>query len=482
MNRRHTSLLATLCLGALAACSGDVVQPTSLDVPRAAVNAPVIGDGTGNFLVLLKNSNSAKAVAAKVEALGGTVTYMHEGAGIATVAGLSDAAATQLAANSAVQEVKANRVVSLVAPAEVTAAMPEISIESQSAPQTAVLFSWQWNMQAINAPAAWAAGKLGSPNVTVAIIDSGLDYDNRDLTGLVDLSRSASFVASDDSLASARFPTRNKIVDFNGHGTNVGATVSSKAFAFAGVTSRTTLIGVKAVGRTGSGPLGNILLGILWAADHNANIANMSLGAAFSKAGAQGLGGFLNRVINYANKQNMLIVAAAGNDTADLDHDGNTYSTWCSAPHVVCVSAVGPQTPTGSFDVPATFTNFGRSAISVAAPGGNDSPVVSTWPWGNTNFSAVWSFCARQKVTGFSSTGVPTTPCSGGGTVSGQAGTSQASPHVAGLAALLMAEYPSLSMGEIKAKILDSADDLGPTGVDPYYGRGRINVAKALGL
>jgi hypothetical protein len=45
-----------------------------------------------------------------------------------------------------------------------------------------------------------------------------------------------------------------------------------------------------------------------------------------------------------------------------------------------------------------------------------------------------------------------------------------------------MAEYPTLTMGEIKAKILDSADDLGARGVDPYYGRGRINVAKALGL
>jgi subtilisin family serine protease len=480
MNRRYYGAAALLLSVSVAACSNDVVAPSSDAVARSA--RAIAPSSSGDYLVLLSNGNGSKGFAAKVAALGGTITYMHDETGIAAVSGLNAAAANQLASVSGVQEVKANPIVTFATPADATSSMPEISIESQANPATAVLFAWQWNMQAIHAPAAWAAGKLGSPNVTVAIIDSGLDYDNRDLTGLVDLSRSASFVASDDSLASARFPTRNKIVDFNGHGTNVGATVSSKAFAFAGVTSRTTLIGVKAIGRTGSGPLGNILLGILWAADHGANVANLSLGGAFSKAGAQGLGGFLNRVINYSNRQNMLIVAAAGNDTADLDHDGNAYNTWCSAPHVVCVSAVGPQTPTGSFDVPATFTNFGRSAISVAAPGGNDSPVVSLWPWGNANFSAVWSFCARQRITSFTSSGVPVTPCSGGGTVSGQAGTSQASPHVAGLAALLMAEYPTLTMGEIKAKILDSADDLGAPGVDPYYGRGRINVAKALGL
>ena len=61
--------------------------------------------------------------------------------------------------------------------------------------------------------------------------------------------------------------------------------MSSKAFAFAGVTSRTTLIGVKVLGRDGSGSFGDILTGILWAADHGADVANMSLGGAFVKAG-----------------------------------------------------------------------------------------------------------------------------------------------------------------------------------------------------
>src|SRR4029077_9851133 len=112
--------------------------------------------------------------------------------------------------------------------------------------------------------------------------------------------------------------TRNNISDFNGHGTNVATQVSSKAAAFAGVTSRTTLIGVKVLGANGSGSVGGVLNGILWAADHGADVANMSLGSDFSKAGAGRFTSLINRVFNYAKKQGMLIVVAAGNEGSDL--------------------------------------------------------------------------------------------------------------------------------------------------------------------
>ena len=74
------------------------------------------------------------------------------------------------------------------------------------------------------------------------------------------------------------------------------------------------------------------------------------------------------------------------------------------------------------------------------------------------------------------------TVCAGGNRLSGYIGTSQASPHVAGLAALLMAEYGTGNSGFIKNRLTGSAIDLGPNGTDPFYGRGRIDVARALGL
>ena len=186
------------------------------------------------------------------------------------------------------------------------------------------------------------------------------------------------------------FPTRSVISDYNGHGTNVAQQVSSKAFAFAGVSSKTKLIGVKVLGSNGVGTFGQIFSGVLWAADHGADVANMSLGGGFAKAGNGRLVGAINKVFNYAKQQGMLIVVSAGNSGADLQHNGNVESTFCDSPHVICVSSVGPKTFTGNGDLPAFYTNFGRSTVGVAAPGGNAVPTAdgknlvpsNGWPWG----------------------------------------------------------------------------------------------------
>ena len=212
-------------------------------------------------LVLFKGNGVPDGFAARVASLGGTVVYAHGGAGFALVSGLSEDGAAQLRTAGGVQEVQSDAAVALDAPLAAAEADASDAIASQANPASALRYSFQWNMRLIHADQAWAAGKLGSPNVTVAIIDTGIDYDAPDLNGLVDLSRSASFVPSDDAIATTYFPTRNRISDFNGHGTNVATQVSSKAFALAGVTSRTTLIGVKVLGRTGGGTLGSVLSG-----------------------------------------------------------------------------------------------------------------------------------------------------------------------------------------------------------------------------
>jgi subtilisin family serine protease len=85
-------------------------------------------------------------------------------------------------------------------------------------------------------------------------------------------------------------------------------------------------------------------------------------------------------------------------------------------------------------------------------------------------------------LAGLTAAGVPVlTNCSAGNRISGYIGTSQASPHVAGLAALIMAEYGTDAV-QTRQRIVSSAIDLGDTGTDPYFGRGRIDVARALGL
>jgi subtilisin family serine protease len=477
----------SICLAgalALAACTADQPHPIS-PIGVSEARSPSAA-ASRQFLVLAKSNGFAADFVSRVVALGGTVEQLHAGAGIALVSGLSQAAATQVGRFASVSDVQADQEFSLAAPlAAAQADASEVTGSSVLNPATAILYSYQWNMRLIRANAAWAAGKLGDPGVTVAILDSGMDYNNLDLNGLVDLSRSKSFVPSDDSLVTAFFPTRDKITDLNGHGTNVAQQVSSKAVVFAGVTSKTTLIGVKVLGRSGGGTISGVLQGVLWAADHGADVANMSLGYDFAKAGQGSLIGFTNRVFNYAASKGMLIVVSAGNEAEDLDHNGNVAKAYCDEPQVVCVSAVGPPTATSNPNTPAYYTNFGRSAISVAAPGGNADAAngftVSNWPWGPDIASWVWSLCSRTMISGFSGS-TPLTPCISGNRITGMIGTSQASPHVSGLAALLVAEQGRGRPSQIKASIFKSAVDLAQPGTDPYYGRGRIDVANALGL
>jgi subtilisin family serine protease len=161
------------------------------------------------------------------------------------------------------------------------------------------------------------------------------------------------------------------------------------------------------------------------------------------------------------------MVVAAGNESRDLDHDGNSFNMYCNAANVVCVSATGPYSAasiTGPFsdvDAFAGSSNYGRSAISVAAPGG-------------TGAARVWAACSKTSLL------VPY--CQYTDNVLGIGGTSMATPHVAGLAALIVEDVGHGHPSQVKTRLQNSADDLGARGVDPLYGHGRISVPNALGL
>ena len=509
MNLRN-QLVALSSAILFAACSTDaVVSP--MQAPIGANLSVSTGTGVGSYLLLLKGNNSA-AFAANVAALGGTISYLHEKTGFALVSGISADAASKLSGSAT--DVQADETITLDSPAssvEADAALvANPSINSQANPAGAILFGRQWNMRLIKAPAAWTAGKLGNSNVKVAIIDTGIDYNSFDANGLVDGANSTSFmnlyvhaagtadslltphqdtVRADNVIRAAYFPARAAYTDFNGHGTNVASQVSSVGFAFAGVTSRTTLMAVKALGSNGSGSLGTVLASVLFAADHGADVANMSLGGGFAKSGNGRFLGIINKVFNYAKQQGTLIVVSAGNSGVDIQHNGNQNSNYCDAPHVLCVSAVGLATATGNPDAPSFYTNYGKSVIGVAAPGGNGvldatGHLVPSpgWPWGVSLASWVYGMCAKNALAGFTSTDVPVLlGCQSGRAIIGYIGTSQASPHVAGLAALLVAEYGKGNPTLIKHPIEASGDPMDPA-FNGAFGNTRINVRRALGL
>jgi subtilisin family serine protease len=233
----------------------------------------------------------------------------------------------------------------------------------------------QWAPQAIDAPAAWAEGCTGQ-GVRVAILDGGLFNAHPDLAANIDTARSVSFVPGE--------PYNNDTGTF-WHGTHVAGIVAAadNNIGVIGIAPQATLIGVKVL-HNGTGSFGAIIQGILYAATPiaqgggGADIINMSLGAVFAKndPDAKGLVAAMNKAVNYANRFGVLAVSAAGNDAIDLDHSGNYIATPAQSGSGIAVSATGPlgfAYGATNFDRPASYTNYGNSAINVAAPGGDGS-------------------------------------------------------------------------------------------------------------
>lgn len=445
--------------------------------------------GDARHLVSFK-SGIPQGFADQVSAAGGEVVFQHRV--LAIVSGLDEVGADAVGRLSGVAEIQSDASFTI----DVEAGEADASYEAPSSPTNpagAFFYSRQWHLWAIGANAAWAAGRLGSPSVKVAILDTGIDRQSSphaDLAGRVNYALGAQFQLDNPLCIPTGFPFQ-PTDDLMFHGTHVAATVSSNAIAAAGVTSMVTLIPVKVLGLTntapavaspgtctgGSGSLGAVLAGVLYAADIDADVANMSLGGGFYKMGNGRYVGLINKTFNYAHQQGLVVVVAAGNESLDLDHDGPLLKTYCAAPNVVCVSATGPSKATTALvfenlDSFAGYSNYGRSSINVAAPGGTGSGV----PANQRQRGYVTAACSRAAI----SAGLSI--CGTGTFVVGSNGTSMAAPHVSGLAALIVEDVGKDKPAQVKSILQQSADDLGQPGTDPIYGKGRINVPAAIGL
>ena len=480
MNRHAPNIIA---LGAavlvLHACH-DQRAPTELAGGGMLAASVAPADPAGSHLVIFTAERVPADFGDRVAQLGGSVEAALDSIGVAAVSGLSEAAAAELAAAADVRAVEPD--VATAPPnedvgadgatADQAVSEPLAPADASASPTGAQFYARQWNLRAVFAPEAWAAGFLGSRDVVVAILDTGIDYSNPDLAGLVDLDRSISFVPED---VTQHYPGRLPFSDLFWHGTAVASAVASNASVLAGVNRYVTLLAVKVADSTNTHTAGRIISGIVYAADQGADVINVSRGSQRDRRLDPGTVVAYERAVNYAFRKGALVVSVPFNDAADLDHNGDIVRLPCEAANAICAAATGPtgassiNGPWVDVDAPAPYTAFGRSAVSVAAPGGTGNP---------GQFRRFWALCTTTPSV---ATTVPPA-CRAHQRIVQGAGTSFAAPTVAGLAALLVAQLGHGNPALIRARILQTADDLGDPGTDPYYGKGRINIARALGV
>ncbi len=279
------------------------------------------------------------------------------------------------------------------------------------------LFSLQWGMSTITAPAAWDVTH-GSAAVKIAILDCGIHESHPDLAGKVVLRSDFSGSSGTD--------------DFCDHGTHVAGIASANTnntIGVAGVGFDTSLMNGKVLDDTGTGSESSVAQGIHWATDNGAKVINLSLGGDGSCSSTE------QEAVNYAWAHNVVLVAAAGNTGSS-----SPFSP-ASCPHAVGVAS------TDSNDGKSSFSAFG-SLVQIAAPGGRDSSGHGIYSSLNT------------------------------GAYGYMQGTSMATPFVAGLAGLLWGTGHYDTAQSVINRLEITADRIPGTGA--FWQYGRINASAAV--
>jgi subtilisin family serine protease len=296
----------------------------------------------------------------------------------------------------------------------------------------------------IDALKAWAKQR-GSSEVVVAVLDSGVDYKHPDLVSNMWFRPDNVPQYKDDELGTFNdergfnaADNRSDPMDDNGHGTHCSGIIGAEGDndeGIAGINWNVRIMPLKFLGRGGFGTTKDAIEAINYAINRkqsgvNVRVINASWGSTmYSKA--------LEDSIRAAGENGILFVAAAGNATTDNDKRPHYPSNY-NLPNVISVAA------TDKNDNLTSFSNYGVKTVHIAAPG---REILSTWL--NEEY--------REA-----------------------SGTSMAAPQIAGVAALIVANEPNISVEKLRERLLKSVDKLDSLSGKVENG-GRINAAKALG-
>lgn len=290
-------------------------------------------------------------------------------------------------------------------------------------------YSYQWHMPRIGMEAAWDIN-TGS-GVIVAINDTGVKQSLEDLAD-------TNFMAGYDFVNLDNDPT-----DDHGHGSHVCGTVAqstNNSIGVTGIAYDCTIMPVKVLSSSGGGTWDQVANGVYYAADNGADIINMSLGGT-------GTSSTLEDACNYAWNNGVLVVCAAGNN--------GSSTPFYPAAYEVCIAV----SATNYIDEKANYSNYG-SYVDICAPGGDTNDYNGD---GYIDGVLQNTFSGTDEGYYF------------------YYGTSMASPHVSGVAALVKSQEPSRTNADIRNILETTAEDLGASGWDQYFGWGIVDAEAALG-
>ena len=361
---------------------------------------------------------------ALVRGMGGSVKYTYHLVP-AIAATLPEPAVSALEANPHVTRVEPDR------------QMRALEIELNNA----------WGVTRIGAGTVHNGGNRGA-GVKLAIIDSGINYNHPDLND--NYAGGYDFVQGDEDP-----------MDVYGHGTHVAGTACAEdndngvdgetgTFGVVGVAPQCDLYAIRVLDDAGFGDSSDLIAALQWAVDeeNDIQVANLSLGWDLDP------GETVRDAFDTAWTDEGLVIVAAACNNGNRPGKGDNVCYPALYDSVIAVAA------TDDSDQRASFSSTGEQ-VELAAPGVS---VFSTWN-DDTGYYAPDPVCHEEE-------GVTTCYKYG-------SGTSMASPHVAGTAALILAANPDWSNYQVRAQLRATADDLGATGWDPQYGHGLVDAAEA---
>jgi subtilisin family serine protease len=459
------TLGATLAFGTPAVAAGTAPQaPQAAQAPQAP--AASWAAGTRAYLVIAAPGDLS-AVRSAVTANGGSVYASYDAIGVVVAHSASAGFASALRGVAGVQQVGATRTSDVPADAY----NPALPANPAQSPTTLTESLTRWDMTQIKADQAWAVS-TGSAAVKVGVLDTGVDDQHQDIA--------PNFNAADSvSCAYGKPDTRaGAWRDIDTHGTHVAGTIAAakNGKGVVGVAPGVRISAVR-IAEPGSGLFfaENTICGLMWAGDHGFKVTNNSYYTdpwqfncpdnADQAAIIEGV----KRAQEYAERHGSLQVAAAGNSNLDLANKTvDTQSPNDSTPVTRTITNACLDIPTelpgvvtvaamGKGNVKASYSNYGNGVIDIAAPGGDGtSGVYSTLP---------------------------------GGKYGNKNGTSMASPHVAGVAALMASADPAATPADLRARLGVQANDVacpsdsrcaGTTTKNGFFGEGQTDALKAV--